>query len=712
MSIVQLTSYDIAVAQPWQLLSTTGFWASLPRLARQFPDAKLLMIADTLRPEEVLAEFARLAVPESELPPEMRFYRMQYEDFLRQTLDEVRYIRSYLVVDTSLDDEALCHLLAGYGVAARPLDHALPLPFAEARDLWTHVQADDGRRFALLRTRNNQFGAIYARSLHRLFGLDFPLWACLSIHTFGEREATKTLRLKALSARFAPRKTDEQVEEASEVEGTVGRLRAEMNRVGAALHTVQLHVLVGADDDQALATRREIVRGALSLEMQNVIPAGEAIRQVFNARAEITGEGCPLTSPGVALLVGSALSYRRRTETRGVFLGIDRNQAPVIFDPFDPRNPSFNMAVIGQTGSGKTFAVLCLMLRMLQLGTQLILVDPQGNIDLGWLGPELYHRAKLGTETAAINILDIHHDEIATQVESVLSMLSLLGVLRRGDALSRSILDEILLDIYQPIWNTNTPAPTLDAIQRRLKLLAKTAELESVRLEAANLAYMLNPYTTGSYAALFGRPTTVDFSLSRAVTVYDVSGLPQQELGGSLRAALLSILVADVNQAIRRKRLAGDATPILFFVDEIGVLMRDPVIASHVSREYKTARSRRVGMIVADQTLNSLLGPADERGLHHGVEMLANAAFRFLFFQEDSERERVRASFPGLPEALFSAIFTFPRGVCLAQLPDDLLVVSVRPSALERTVLSSQLADKARAAELVARLRRQFGLAA
>jgi hypothetical protein len=80
----------------------------------------------------------------------------------------------------------------------------------------------------------------------------------------------------------------------------------------------------------------------------------------------------------------------------------------------------------------------------------------------------------------------------------------------------------------------------------------------------------------------------VDFSLSRPVTVYDVSRLPKNELGGNLRSALLAILVADINQAIRRLRLAGNTTPIQFFVDELGVLMRDAVIASHVSSEYAT----------------------------------------------------------------------------------------------------------------------------
>lgn len=705
MTIVQLNAFDIATAQPWQIMATTGLWTSLPRLSRGVPTARLLMVADTLRVEDIQAGFRQVALPEDELPPGLQGYHMQYEEFLRQAVDEVRHIRLYLVADTTLEDAGLCNLLEAYGVRAQPLDHELPLPFERGQDDWNAVITPERGRWALLRSQSAQFGLITPRSLHRLFALDFPVWAALHVYTFSEREAVKTLRLKSITAQYMPRKTSEVAQEADEMESTIGRLRAEMNRVGGLLHTVRLYVAVGGEDANRLHTRLEVARGALPLDMEPVNPPGETIRRVFSTTPISEEDGSPLTSPGVALLTGSALSYRRRTETRGVFLGIDRHQAPVIFNIFDNNNPSYNMVVLGQTGSGKTFATLLLMLRHLLLGVRLIMIDPQGNVDLGFLGPGMAHKAILGTREAAINLLDITHEEIGQQVESVCAMLALLGVLQRGDALARSILDEVLLDIYQPIWDhPEAPVPTLDAVQRRLSLMADRAHLPITRYTAQLLAYTLSPYTTGSYASLFNRQTTVDFSLSRPVTVYDVSHLPGQELGGNLRSALLAILVADVNQAIRNLRRAGDTTPILFFVDEMGVLMQDNVIADYIAREFKTARARNVGMIVADQDLHSFLGPVNEKGVHNGAPILANAAFTLLFYQKDSERERIRENFAGLPDAMAETLFSLPRGVCLAQLPDDLLVVHVRPSAFEQLVLSSRLADRQQAKVVVDRM--------
>ena len=711
MTIVQLTAFDLATAQPWQLLATTGLWTALPRLTRGTPSARLLMVADALHATDVQAGFHQVAVPEDDLPPGLQGYRMQYDEFLRQTVDEVRHIRLYLVADTTLEDVGLCSLLEAYGVRARPIDHELALPFERGQDDWNAVLTAHKGRWALLRSKPNQFGLIYPRSLHRLFALDFPVWAALHVHTFSEREAVQTLRLKLVTARYMPRQISETAQEADEMESTVGRLRAEMNRVGGLLHTVRLFVTVGGEDANSLHTRLEVVRGALPFDMEPVNPPGETLRRVFSTATLNDENGAPLTSPGVALLTGSALSYRRRTQVQGVFLGIDRHQAPVIFNIFDPENPSYNMVVLGQTGSGKTFATLLLMLRHLLLGVRLIIVDPQGNVDLGFLGPGMAHKAVLGTGAAAINLLDITHDEIGQQVESVCAMLTLLGVLRRGDSLARSLLDEILLDIYQPIRaHPEAAAPTLGAVQRRLSLMADSAHLAATRETAQLLAYTLSPYTTGSYASLFNRQTTVDFSLSRPVTVYDVSHLPGQELGGNLRSALLAILVADVNQAIRNLRRNGDTDPILFFVDEMGVLMQDSLIADYIAREFKTARARNVGMIVADQDLHSFLGPVNEKGVHNGAPILANAAFTLLFYQKDSERGRIRENFAGLPPALAETLFSLPRGVCLAQLPDDLLVVHVRPSAFEQLVLSSRLADRQRAKVVVDRMIKELSI--
>jgi hypothetical protein len=547
--------------------------------------------------------------------------------------------------------------------------------------------------------------------LHRLFALDFPVWASLDIFTYTTASAMKMLQQKQISALYE-RGMGQAQDEAENVTTAVKSLRYELNRVGAALHTVRLSVVVGAPNSSILSQRLEMVRGTTGMEMEGWESNVQTMRQLFSAEPPSETDGAIITSTGLCILTSSALSYRRRTRTTGALAGVDQNQAPVVIHIFDDRNPSYNVVVLGQTGAGKTFAVLLLVLRHLLLGVRLIIIDPQGNIDLSFLGEDVVHKSVLGTAAASINILDMVHEEIANQVEGVLAIFSMLGI-TSGSVIQRAVLDEVLIDIYRPLWGKeevgNTDVPTLAAVQIRLQQIAVDKGRPSrIRDEAALLAYTLAPYVTGSRAELFGRETTVDFSLSHPVTIFDISRLPQSKGKDShLRAALLSILVADTNQAIRRKRREGDKVPILFFVDEMGILMREPVIASYISEEYKTARSRRVGMIVADQDLHSFLGPADESGLHHGVPMLANSAFQFIFLQQSGQKAMVQEHFPDIPAGMIENLPLLPQGACIAKLPDDLLQIAMTASPFEQAVLSSRLQDQERARRLMVQMMKE-----
>ncbi|MBT3391385.1 MAG: DUF87 domain-containing protein [Chloroflexi bacterium] len=702
--IVQLKSTDYTTTSAARLMSNTGFWTALPRITQGGATARLLMTADTLQAEDVLAGFRGVATPDKLLPPGVMAYRVDYEDFLQSVIQAVRYMRLYLVADVNLTEDGLISMLSSYGMAGYPLDHAVLRPFQEGIDEWEYVRAENGY-WGMVQSKLMQGGALTPRSLHNLLSLDFPIWASLHVHTFSQSETLRLLREKAASASVDERKNLESQQDASDAEMGIVRLREEMG-LGAALHAVSLHVMVGAPNPEVLKSRLEMVRGSTPLEMYRVFGAGRVAEAIFSANPYHESDGAMMTTPGVAMLAGSALSFRRRTETRGILLGVDRNQAPVILDIFDDRAPSYNMVILGITGSGKTFAALLLMLRHLQMGVRLIIVDPQGNVDLSFLGEGIAHKIVLGTNDAAINLLDITHDEIGNQVEYVMAMLGMLGV-HENKGWERAVLDSALMSLYQPIWGRDDVEvyPTLPALFDQLREIAMSdEEADFVHETAALLAYNLRPYVDGSRADLFAHHTNVDFALRHAVNVFDVSRLPQQEVGGSkggLRSAMLAILVANINQAIRRRRRAGDTAPILFFVDEMGILMRDPVIASYISTEYKTARARLVGMIVADQDLHSLLGPKDEKGLHHGIPMLANAANTLIFHQKGSEREHIQTYFPNLPQSLVESLPAFSRGTCITQLPDDLLVVNVIPSRLDRVLLSSRLQDRLLASQII-----------
>jgi hypothetical protein len=381
---------------------------------------------------------------------------------------------------------------------------------------------------------------------------------------------------------------------------------------------------------------------------------------------------------------------------------------------FDDTFPSYNVLALGQSGSGKTFGIQLMALRHMLTGCRIIMVDPQGNIDWSFLGDDVCQMIRLGTQHSRLNVLDITHDELPVQIESVLSILKLLEVYgdHAADALARSVLDQLLTAMYSQCWQQPDIAPpTLTDLQQALDGVAEQEATTDIGVTARNMSYRLARYVRGSQADLFGGHSTVDFSLGHPVTIFDISALPNPETEGNLRAALLSILVGGTSQAIKRLRKQdhpASRAPIIWFIDEMGVLMRDPVIASNTSYEFKTARARLVSMIVADQDLHSLLGRADPAGTHHGEPMLANAAVNMIFFQREGQRDMLNRYYPEVPIPLRERVYQQGLGQCVLQLPNDVLQMTIRPSDFERVVLSSRLQDRERRHEMIAKLRRQL----
>jgi hypothetical protein len=722
MAIVELSAFDLMTATPHQVVGNAPFWVSLPRITKGEAVARVLMVADTLKLRDVMRGYDAVSTPRGTLPQGIEAYRYQYEDYLRRSIKDVRFLRSYLAVSTTLTEDSFLRFLGTHGIGAQPLAESVPRPFSRGEGGWKYIKEEDEESYwGLLVSKDQQPGSIYPTSLHRFFGLEMSLWASLQVYTYSAAEAARLFRLKDAASDFDQGATKESKQGADDVSEALANIRREMNQTGSAFHTMRFATLVHGHTPEELETNLEVVSGTLPFQVWRETAPGEKAMEYFGDSTYSSLDGTPITTSGVAVLMGSVLSYRRRTETRGVMLGFDRTQAPVIFNIFDDNAPSYNTVVLGQTGAGKTFAVLLFMMRHLLLGVKLIIVDPQGNIDLSFLGEDVYHHAVVGTKGSSVNVLDIVHDELSAQIDSVLSMMGMLGIIKPSNEKERAVMDYVLNDIYQPLWAYRyeialSEMPMLENVQSRLRDFADESDQPHAMKETAKeLAFRMSSYTPGgSRYEVYGKRTSVNFSLDHQVTVFDISQLPKSEgaknAGGNLRAASLAILVADINQAIRRRRREGDRTPILFFLDEMGVLMRDAVIASHVSAEYKTARARLVGMIVADQDLESLLGSADETGLHHGIPMLANAATTFIFRQKDSERSRVVENFPGLPMNMVDMLPALPVGTCVGMFPSDLLMINVTPGRFDSIVLSSRMQDKAYAKAVVEQMKREvFG---
>lgn len=712
MVILEIDPYDIFTVPPAYVAAGRDLWAKLPDIAGT-NRARLLMVASNWTKDTIMESFNQQTFSAEQLPPMLGMYRAMLETYLENNVTNTRFTRIFLVLDTAEPESSIGRLLATYGIRAKTITTPIPTPFNEVEDKFTRGIAPDGSRWGVVRSEMQQFGEVGIEVLHGLFALPFPLWMSLDIDTMPRRDGVDLLRRKIGSAKYTIQEAQDSEARASagDVKESAQLLRAEIQRTGMGLHHLRLSVLVGGQDEAQLRERLAMVRSTSGLSMEKWESRIGLAQEMFSTRKIAPVHGSLVTTRGVLTTAGSAFTYRRRTDSTGIMIGFDTNQSPVHLHLFDRRHPSYNMVMLGQTGSGKTFAFQLMALRHLMLGCRIIMIDPQGNIDWSWLGDDLCQTVQLGTAHSQLNIIDVIYDELTNQVEHVLSILKLLGVYGNdpSDQLARAVLDRVLTSVYTPIWGTDA-RPTLPDVKRRLDALASSeGEREDVKRVAYTLSYRISQYTEGSQAGMFSKQSNVDFSLNAPITVFDISRLPSPEKEGNLRGALLSILVGNTSQAIRRLRRSDSpakTAPIIWFIDEMGVLMRDPVIASNTSYEFKTARARYVSMVVADQDLHSLLGRDDGYGTRHGEPMLANSAIVAIFKQRKGESHSIDERFPDIPPSLRSAIYLQNLGQTVLQTPHDVMQVHVHPSEFERIVLSSRTQDRARRDEMIVKMKK------
>lgn len=356
MSVIQIKPFDLITSSTQRLMAPTGFWSSLTRITRHNSGtARLLLVTDNLKLSDIKDGFNQVATPREQLDTTMRWYYLQYESFLSKSVQTTRHMRVYLIIDSPIGDLGIVRLLSSYGIEASMLGYeAVPVPFTGGRTTWNRLIDHDQNRWAIVRSRRQQSGILHPKMLHRLFALDFPVWCSIEIGTYSNEETTRLLRLKDAAARYEKSTTTEAQANAQSIKQAINKVRSEMNRIGCALHEVRFSILVGAENEHTLTQRLEVVRGSTGMSMEGwESRASEYITDMFNPEPPRRVEGSLIPSHALSILTSSAMSYRRRTKTRGVYFGTDRNQAPVIIDIFDPHHPSYNMVVLGQTGSGK-----------------------------------------------------------------------------------------------------------------------------------------------------------------------------------------------------------------------------------------------------------------------------------------------------------------------------------------------------------------------
>jgi type IV secretory pathway VirB4 component len=404
------------------------------------------------------------------------------------------------------------------------------------------------------------------------------------------------------------------------------------------------------------------VKGLLAAQLATVTPA--TFRQIEGWTATLPvgvdrlGPARTLATEALAacLPIGSADLTRLDDgdgAVSGVLWGLNTATGnPVFWDRWCQQN--HNSVVLGASGCGKSYLAKTDLLRELYQGTQVSVIDPEGEYAplAAVVGGTV---VALGAPGVHVNPLDLPDPSAASPdslARRALDLHALVGVLvGQHDAdEGRAALDTAALTAYRECGITpdprtwTAPAPGLAVV---VDLLRRGADAAGARL-----AGRLDPFVAGAHGGLFDAPTS--HRLDTHLTVYALDQLPEQ-----LKTAAMLLVLCEV----WRQAAAGDGRRRMVLIDEAWVLLKDPVAARFLFRLAKSARKHTLALAMVTQDA------ADVLGTELGAAVVANAATQVLLRQAPQSIDTVADAFH-LSAGERAFLLTAPRGNALLSAAD------------------------------------------
>ncbi|MGH7237896.1 MAG: VirB4 family type IV secretion system protein, partial [Candidatus Saccharimonadales bacterium] len=316
------------------------------------------------------------------------------------------------------------------------------------------------------------------------------------------------------------------------------------------------------------------------------------------------------------------------TQNKGVMYGInEQNGSLIIFDRYSMENA--NEVVFGKSGSGKSYLIKLETMRQFMFGTEVIVIDPEG--EYGTLANALggEHVAFTANDPVKINPFDLAGVYEEGENELGLKILSLHGLLRiilgNLNTEQDAILDRALVETYRQKGITPDPATQKNAPPLMEDLYKVLLGYEDQA--ARELALKLERFIKGSLAGIFNQQS--NFDISNPLTVFDIKTL-EEELRPVAMHIILDFVWTKVRKTLKKR---------LLILDEAWYVMRYEDSASFVYGIAKRARKYYLGLTTATQDVEDFLAT------EYGKAVLSNSSVQVLLKQGTASVDVVSKTF-------------------------------------------------------------------
>ncbi|MEK7186312.1 MAG: DUF87 domain-containing protein [Patescibacteria group bacterium] len=359
------------------------------------------------------------------------------------------------------------------------------------------------------------------------------------------------------------------------------------------------------------------------------------------------------------------------TQDKGIMYGInEQNGSLIIFDRFSLENA--NEIVLGKSGAGKSYLIKLEALRQFMFGTEVIIIDPEGEYEAlsTTLGGE--HVSFTPSDPVKINPFDLSGLYEEGENELGLKILSLHGLLRivmgKLEPAEDAILDRALVETYRQKGITADPATQKNPPPLMEDLYKVLLGMEDAT--ARGLALRIEKFIKGSLNGIFNQQS--NFDITNPLTVFSIKAL-EDELRPIAMHIILDFVWTRVRKSLKKR---------LLILDEAWYIMKYEDSASFVYSIAKRARKYYLALTTATQDVQDFLST------DYGKAVLSNSSIQMLLKQSPTEVDQISEIFylsQGEKELLLSA--DVGEGLFFAG--QSHVVIKVIAAPFEHTIITS-----------------------
>ncbi len=496
---------------------------------------------------------------------------------------------------------------------------------------FNHIKIDDKYYRTLFVVGYPRY--VSANWLYSLITFDHPLYISMYVYPTESKTVLDDLKRKIAEMEAT---IDSEMRAGKVVDPSIQvalddalALQAELAKGAERFFQFGLYITVSADSLEELNTITKQIDSTLSSLLIISRPATLQMEEGFKSTLPMFSDKLMVwrNMDTTSLSLTFPFATASLTRNEGVLYGINEHDGSlIIFDRFTLENA--NSVILGKSGGGKSFLVKLEVLRLLMMGVDVIIVDPENEYRklTEAVGGEFVEFST--TSSYKINPFDLAtaNPEADELTNKILDLHSLMRVIMGELTPSQdALLDRALVAAYQSKGIVQDP----ETFKKEPPLLEDLYKIfiGMETPEGKELADRLEKFVQGSAAGIFNHQSS--FDIKNPFTVFGIRDLEE-----NLRPVAMYIVLDYVWNRIRK-----DMKKRVLVVDEAWYLIKQKDSGAYLYSFAKRARKYQLGLTTITQDVEDFLNTDEGRAI------INNSSLQIILKQSSAAVEKITETF-------------------------------------------------------------------